>query len=63
MVYIKVEVLEMLLSAAGLMERLPGAVIPLMENTGKCYFSEHNGDSPANLLLCLKMLKVQKLKN
>lgn len=53
----------MLLSAAGLMERLPGAVIPLLKNIGKLYFSEHNGDSPANLLLCLKMLKLQKLKN
>lgn len=54
----KVVVLEMLLSVAGLMKRLPGAVIPLLKSIGKYYFSEHNGDSPANLLLCLKMLKV-----
>lgn len=60
MVYIKEEVLEMLLSAAGLMERLPGAVIPLLENTGKYYLSEHNGDSPANLLLCFKNVKSSK---
>lgn len=56
-------VLEMLLSVAGLIKRLPGVVIPLLKNIGKYYFSEHNGDSPPNLLLYLKMLKVQKLKN
>lgn len=55
-VYIKILAVEMLLSVAGLMKSLAGAVIPLLKGIGKYYFSEQNGDSPsANLLLCLKI--------
>lgn len=38
------------------MKGLPEAVIPLLRDTEKYNFSEHNGDSPsADLLLCLQM--------
>lgn len=52
-------VLQTPLSIAGLMKGLPGAVIPLLRDIEKYYFSEHNGDIPsANLLLCLKMFNL-----